>query len=29
LTEAEQTRLETFGYLGDPAARLAELLGRR
>jgi hypothetical protein len=29
LTKEEQARLEEFGYLGDPAARLAELLGHR
>lgn len=29
LTDAEQRRLQEFGYLGDPSARLAELLGRR
>jgi len=28
LTDAERARLEAFGYLGDPAARLAEILGR-
>jgi hypothetical protein len=29
LTDAERSRLESFGYLGDPAARLAALLERR
>jgi len=29
LTDAERERLEAFGYLGDPAARLAGFLGRR
>jgi hypothetical protein len=29
LTDAERLRLESFGYLGDPAARLLELLAPR
>lgn len=29
LTDAERSRLESFGYLGDPAARLAALLEPR
>jgi hypothetical protein len=28
LTDDEQARLEAFGYLGDPAAHLARILGR-
>ena len=28
LADAERARLETFGYLGDPAAHLAAILGR-